>query len=138
MRPLGSPFVQGRHGQTGVCSGEAHQDGGIWVACPEGRGLVIWAQLPWRREDFSGRFTAASQSLPVGCDGARLVTAMPAERTKGNACKAERGVQRDKLFHPEGNQGQKHVARGCCVTSTLGGFHSKTSLHQEEGSDNEA
>lgn len=138
VRPLRSTLVQGRHGQTGECSAEVHQDGGIWIACPESRGLVIWAQLPRRREDFSGGFTAAYQSLPVGHDGARLVTGMPGERTKGNACKVKREVQRDKLFHPEGNQGQEHAARGCCVTPTLGGFHSKTSLHQPEGSDNEA
>lgn len=45
---------------------------------------------------------------------------------------------RDKLCHPEGNQGQERAAKGCCVTSILGGFCSKTGLHQQEGTDNEA
>lgn len=45
---------------------------------------------------------------------------------------------RDKLCYPEGNQGQERAAKGCCVTSILGGFCSKTGLHQQEGTDNEA
>lgn len=50
--PLRGPFVQGRHGQTGLCSAEVHQDGGIQIACPESRGLVIWVHIILEKRRF--------------------------------------------------------------------------------------